>query len=64
MNPKIKNLEKIESKLQKSYNDLKLLKSLDKFISNKNNINNKSHIYDSLSKDLKEIQNLIKTFKN
>ncbi len=64
MNTKIKNLKKIESKLQKSYTELKLLKSLDKFVSKKNNINNESHIYDDLTKDLKEIQNLIKYLKN
>lgn len=62
MNNKIKNIEKIESKLQKSYNDLKLLKSLNNFVSKKNNIKNENHIYDDLTKDLKEIQNIFKSF--
>ena len=62
MNNKIKNIEKIESKLQKSYNDLKLLKSLNNFVSKKNNIKNENHIYDDLTKDLKDIQNIFKSF--
>lgn len=64
MNNKIKNLEKIESKLQKSYSDLKLLKSLDNFVSKKNNLKNENYVYDELTKDLKEIQNLVKNFTN
>lgn len=64
MNNKIKNLEKIESKLQKSYSELKLLKSLDSFVSKKNNLKNENYVYDELTKDLKEIQNLVKNFTN
>ena len=63
MTDKIKNLEKIESKLQKSYDDLKLLKSLDKFVSKKKNIDNESYIYNSLTNDLKDIKNLIRDIK-
>lgn len=64
MNNKIKNLKRIECKLQKSYSDLKLLKSLDTFVSKKNNINNESQVYDNLTKDIKEIQHLINFFKD
>ena len=63
MTDKIKNLEKIESKLQKSYDDLKLLKSLDKFVSKKKNIDNESYIYNSLTNDITDIKNLIRDIK-
>ena len=63
MNNKIKNLEKIESKLQKSYDDLKLLKSLDRFVSKKTNIKNESSKYDDFTNDLKDIKKLIKDIK-
>ena len=62
MNEQIKKnkLKKIDSVLQKTYNDIKLLKSLDKFVSEKKNIKNESSNYDNLAIDLKEIKELLK----
>ena len=62
MNEQIKKnkLKKIDSILQKTYNDIKLLKSLDKFVSEKKNIKNESSNYDNLAIDLKEIKELLK----